>query len=412
MWVVPLTYHYLDVTDYGIWLTLTSILTWISLFDIGLGNGLRNKLAEAIALKNEKLGQVYVSTTVALLCIIMGGFWLLVLVINPFLDWSLILNTSPDRAESLSVLVVIVFTFFCLQFILKFIGIVLLADQRSAANDLLGVLGSFLSLVIIFILTRTTEGSLNYVAVAFSAAPVFVLLLSYPLLFRGRYKHLKPRYSCVKLKYSKDLMGLGIQFFILQISGLVVFTTTNMIITQLFGPAEVTPYNIVFKYFNVVVFGFNIILSPMWSAYTDAYCKGDFDWMKRGMKRMVQLWGISVLGVFLMIVLSDWVYAWWIGEEMVIDWLLTVLMGIYVIISNWNNIFAQLLAGVGKIRLSLINSVFNAVIFIPLAIYMGKGMGVNGLVFATIVVLLTSSFWQPVQCLKILNQKARGIWNR
>ncbi|GAH31869.1 unnamed protein product, partial [marine sediment metagenome] len=47
--LVPLVLNYIDITKYGIWLTLSSIIGWFGFFDIGLGNGLRNKFAEAIA---------------------------------------------------------------------------------------------------------------------------------------------------------------------------------------------------------------------------------------------------------------------------------------------------------------------------------------------------------------------------
>jgi len=61
--LVPLTLNYLDKEGYGLWLTLSSIVSWFSLFDIGLGNGFRNKFAEATAVKNDDLAKTYVSTT-------------------------------------------------------------------------------------------------------------------------------------------------------------------------------------------------------------------------------------------------------------------------------------------------------------------------------------------------------------
>jgi O-antigen/teichoic acid export membrane protein len=36
--LVPLTIKYVNSTQYGIWLTLSSIITWFSFFDIGFGN--------------------------------------------------------------------------------------------------------------------------------------------------------------------------------------------------------------------------------------------------------------------------------------------------------------------------------------------------------------------------------------
>lgn len=54
--IVPITINYLNKEVYGIWMTITSILFWINTFDIGLGNGMRNYLTEAISQKNYSLG--------------------------------------------------------------------------------------------------------------------------------------------------------------------------------------------------------------------------------------------------------------------------------------------------------------------------------------------------------------------
>lgn len=412
LFLVPLTLGYLNTTEYGIWLTLSSVVTWINFFDIGLGNGLRNKLAEALALNNKKLGQEYVSTTFALLWLIIGGIFILFLLINPLLDWNAILNVTTIPAKRLTELVIVVITFFSIQFVLKFIGSILLADQKSSWNDLLTTSSSLLSLIIIYILSCFTQGNLLYVAFAFLLAPILIQGGACFLLFRGRYRFLRPRSSCIRFKYTKDLMGVGVQFLILQISGVIVFTTSNILISQLWGPEEVTPYNIAFKYFNIVTMLFSIVLAPMWSAYTHAHCLNDFKWMKKMLKITTILWGVSIIAVILMILFADFAYFLWVGKEISIPKSLTYIMGLYTIITNWNNIFSQMLAGVGKIYLSLINSLFNALVFIPLAICLSKEAGIIGITLSMCLVLLTSSFWQPVQCWKIIHQKATGLWNR
>src|SRR5665647_2891168 len=55
--LVPLTINYINPSRYGIWLTLSSIIAWFSFFDIGFGNGLRNKFAEALAEGQEELAR-------------------------------------------------------------------------------------------------------------------------------------------------------------------------------------------------------------------------------------------------------------------------------------------------------------------------------------------------------------------
>ena len=55
--IVPITINYLNNEVYGIWMTISSMLFWISTFDIGLGNGMRNYLTKAISEKDLTLGR-------------------------------------------------------------------------------------------------------------------------------------------------------------------------------------------------------------------------------------------------------------------------------------------------------------------------------------------------------------------
>ena len=61
--IIPLTIDYVSPSIYGIWLTLYSIISWFSIFDVGLGNGLRNKLSEALAFNDYDKSKKLISTT-------------------------------------------------------------------------------------------------------------------------------------------------------------------------------------------------------------------------------------------------------------------------------------------------------------------------------------------------------------
>ena len=118
MLMVSITIDYLNPTKYGIWITLSSIIGWFSFFDIGLGHGLRNRFTEALANNDKELARVYVSTTYGILSIIVISSILLFLIINPYIDWSIILNTSTILKNELSLLALIVFVLFCVRFVL------------------------------------------------------------------------------------------------------------------------------------------------------------------------------------------------------------------------------------------------------------------------------------------------------
>lgn len=134
--LVPLTLEYVDSESYGIWLTLSSMVAWISFFDIGINNGLKNKLAESLALKNYELGQKYVSTTYAILSLIFIPLMFLLLIATHFIDWCAFLNLPDKYADSLVIAVSIIITYFCINFILSTINIVILAEQRPADESL------------------------------------------------------------------------------------------------------------------------------------------------------------------------------------------------------------------------------------------------------------------------------------
>jgi O-antigen/teichoic acid export membrane protein len=410
--LVPLTLNYLDKERYGLWLTLSSIISWFSLFDIGLGNGFRNKFAEAIAQKNDSLAKTYVSTTFVLLSVIIGCVLVIFFVINPFLDWGKILNTSAETRRTLSLLALIIFTFFALQFVFKLTTSVFLADQKPSLVDLIGVLGSLLSLIIIFILMHIGERSLLFLGLTLSACPVLVLVITYFFVFEGKYAKYKPSLKYIDFKQSKSLMGLGFLFFIPQVCALIVFSTSNVIITQIFSPADVAVYNIAFKYFSLVTMFFQIIVTPFWSAFTEAYVKQDYNWIKNVIRKLVFIWGVSCIGLILMVLLSNIFYRLWVGEQIVVPIYVSIGLAIYAGITNWNSIFVSFNNGVSKMAIQVWLALIAGIFFVPLAILFSKRIGLMGIPLAMGLSIIPGGFISPLQYQKIITNKAKGIWNK
>ena len=116
--LVPMTINYVDSENYGIWLTLSSMIAWMSFFDIGINHGLKNKLTEALAKKDFALGKKYVSTTYAILTLIFIPLMFVLLLIAPFIKWESLLNLNPSIGQSLIVAVCILIVYFCLNFVI------------------------------------------------------------------------------------------------------------------------------------------------------------------------------------------------------------------------------------------------------------------------------------------------------
>jgi O-antigen/teichoic acid export membrane protein len=408
--LVPLTIHYVNPTQYGVWLTLSSIIGWFGFFDIGFGHGLRNKLTEAISKGQYKLSRIYVSTTYAVLCIIVGAALIIFFIINPFINWPKILNTTPAMAAELSLLALIVFVFFCLQFVLQLITTILNANQQPGYASLFYFLGNVFSLAVIFILTKTTSGNLVYLGVVLGLTPVLVLLATSIWFYTNAYKRFAPSFKFVRFKFARNIISLGLKFFILQIAGLILYESSNIIIAQLFGPEKVTTYNIAYKYFSIIPMAFSIIMMPFWSAFTKAWVEKDIAWIKNTIKKLLVAWGLfSALSV-IMLIASNFVYELWVGKKIIVPFALSAAIAIFVIINSWNLVFVQFLNGVGKIKLQLYSGIWGAILNIPLAVYLGKAFGIAGVIFSTVLLASINMSWSYIQYKKIINNKATGIW--
>jgi O-antigen/teichoic acid export membrane protein len=408
---VPLLLNYLDAERYGVWLTMTSIVGWFTFFDGGLGKGLKNNLVIALVKDDKILAREYISTTYAILSLVFIGLLVLLYMVNPFLRWKGILNVDGISEKELSLLALVVFTFFFLRFILKIIGVVSDAKQEPAINKFFAPIASLISLIVILILIETTHGNLVILGFALSFTPVLVLLVASLILFNKRYRDLKPNYKLIKLKHVKVLSILGGKFFFIQISTLVLFSLSNFLIIQYLGPKEVVQYNIALKYFQAPVMVYGIIMTPIWAATTDAYVKGDTNWLKNVMKKLNKFSLLFVIGIITMYIISDWAYKVWLNDEIIVTNILNITMMCYAIITVILSPYSQFINGFGKLTLSIRITFFKIILFIPIAIFLLKSSaGVAGVMITTVLFNILSAPLYIYQVNKIINNKAKGIW--
>jgi len=413
--LVPIAINYVNVSQYGIWLTLSSIVVWFGFFDIGLTQGLRNKFAQAVAVGDDELAQKYVSTTYAILGIICTLLWVVFLFVNQYLDWSNILNVPTKMQGEVSILALMVFTYFCLQFVLKIITTILIANQQPALSSLLSLLGQIVSLICIFILVNVTEGSLIKLGAVFCFSPIMVLTVASLFLYRNSYKKYRPSFSKVRFSYAKGLFNLGIIFFVIQVAGIVQYQTANIIIAQNFTTADVTAYNIVFKYFGMLDMLFVIFLAPFWSASTEAFLKNDIAWIKKGIKKYNQLNIILFFLGCLMLIFSQTAYDLWLGKGKVnISFSLSLWGFLYFLMTMFVATYVAFLNGINALRIQFIACIISPFLYIGIALLLIKyyHMGTYSLFIASIACNFNGLILAPLQYHMVINKKKKGIWIR
>ncbi|MBU2710374.1 oligosaccharide flippase family protein [Zooshikella harenae] len=400
---IPLMINYLGQEQFGIWSTLLSVMSWVIFFELGIGNGMRNKVAEYLA-KDEKAKAVnYISSGYALIGLIGLFLWVVITTISYFVPWQGVFNTIKISEDTLGNTFRIVTFFVVLNFWLGLISSLLSALQKTSLIALGQLITNLLVLTFVFVLSKFTSASIINLAFAYGLSITSANLLLSIWFFRTNPELLST--LCIDKQHISPLLAIGLQFFIIQFAVLIIFSTDKILITQLFGPSFVTEYEVVFKLFSVITLAHGLISTPLWSAYTDAYHRSDFKWIRQMLNKQL----IIFMGIFCAVIIlclsTKSILAIWIEGELDVSFSLIVLMGAFVLISSWNNIFAMLVNGIGKITLQLYTAVAAMVVNIPLSIFFGinTSLGISGIVLGTICSLVFASIALPLQVTQQIN---------
>ena len=410
--LVPLTIGYVSSELYGVWLTMSSILAWLCFLDIGFSQGLKNKLAEAIAQNDWQRGKALVSTCYFMMLLIFVPVCLILEGVIPLIDWASLLNVSSQYSEEIIKAMYVLIAFACLQMIVNVLVSVVAAFQMVALSGTFTVIGNAISLGVIYVLTKTCPPSLVVLALTLAAMPVFVTLIASFILFCGKFKSVAPSLSFVNRKYVKDLFGLGYKFFIINIQVVVLYQSTNILISNISSPNEVTTYNIAHKLLSCAMMMYTLVTSPLWPAYTDAYTRGDYVWMTDMQKKMRRILILSILGCFAIALMSSPIYHIWIGDSVTVPCEMTMMVAVYVAVYCWMNLNGTLLVGMGKIKIETCMAFFGMIFHIPFSLLLGKYLGAYGVLVSLISINFLYAVVMNVQVNKILNKKAYGVWNQ
>lgn len=409
--LVPLTIGYVSSELYGVWLTLSSILTWLTFLDFGFSQGLKNKLTEAIANDDWIRGKKLVSTTYFLMILIFVPLCIIIQLLIPVVDWCKLLNISTEYQSDIITTLHVLMVFCCVQMIVNVVVSVIAAFQKVALSNSFGVLGNVISLIIIYILTKFCPPSLLYLCFSLAAMPIVVTVIASVVLFSTSMKQISPSIKSIDISLVKELFNLGYKFFIINIQAVILYQTTNVIISNVSSPLWVTSYNLAYKYLSIAMMLFTIATQPLWPAFADAYARSDFSWMKNVKFKMTKFYYLCAIGCLFMAILAPWIYHIWVGDSVNVPVFMTWIVTLYILVYCWGNFNGILLVGMSKLKLNTIIVTLGMLVHIPLSYCLSGIIGAYGVVVSMILINLVYGIIYRIQLNKILEGTAVGIWN-
>ncbi len=397
-------------SEYGVWLTLSSVFTWLSFFDMGVGSGLKNKLSTSIALNQPEKARSYISTSYFMYGVMFALVSVVFFVVSQFVNWSKIMNIQEIGTWSLSEFIPVLVLLFSIRFVLNLIINISTAQQISAMVDIQGLLINVLTFL--FCIGVFWMGKCDFFTIALihSIAPVVVLLLITFVLFKGRFSFIRPTFSSINVGLGKELFALGNKFLFLQLSTVFLMSSVSLLINWLVSSDEVVVYNAAFRYFSIISVAFQTISFPFWAAFNDAFARNDIDWIVGIIKKLLWVWLLFVAVGLVFLLLSDRVYTLWLSDKVSIPFSLSSLLMIQVLINSWNNIFVFFCNAVNALRLQIILSLIMVFLNVPLAYLLSVtfNLKTNGIVLTLILLQSLFAIVLPFKTSKIISLKKVG----
>lgn len=352
---VPLMLNYLSPSQFGLWMAITSIINWLRLFDVGIGNGLRFHLASSLAVGDLKKAKELVSTTYAIIGSIFIGVWLMFLVVNPYFNWQSLLSSDLISSSEYIKIMMIAVTAIVFTFILDLVKIVYSAHGDTATGDILQLISSIFSLIGIYLLSLfTVKGQLDLAVAVVALSPLMVYMIATLYTFGNKYAAIRPSFDFVKLKNSKDLFNLSAKFFVVQITATTIFASLPFIITRFYGPESVAQYHVANSIFNLPIMAIGLFTAPLTSFVTREFAKENLAWVRASLKKALMLSSLVSLGTIVLILLSPQIYKLWLGEKIEIPFKLSVFIGIYTIINVLVTPLSSFMNAIGKIDILIL----------------------------------------------------------
>lgn len=397
---VPLTIGYLGKERYGIWLTINSLLQWLFVSNMGLsGNALINKLSDANGKDDKTLAQELVATAFWSLAAIALIFIILFALCFPFVNWSYVFNASTEVSSS-ELQLAVVFAFFCfvMMFPTSMVDAVYQSYQEGFIGNVWNIAGSIASLIALIVVTRM-RGGLPFLVGALFGVRLLFSFVNAAYLFFIRHAWLSPTPRATSKNSFKNLTTLGGKYLFAQLSGIGMFQSQPMIIAQILGASAVGVFGIAQRLLTLPMLFVQLMSSPLMPAYGEAKARGDWEWIKKTLRRtLITATLISIVTVLPLCFLAKTIIYYWAGREMMPSTGLVWAFGLYVVIACIVTPASVMLYGIERVGAQAIATFINATLNVALGIILTRSFGITGMAAAmTIALALVNPITQFTQ---------------
>jgi O-antigen/teichoic acid export membrane protein len=384
--IVPICLKYLGETDYGIWVTLSSMIVWLNFFDLGFGMGLQNYLTTALANNDLQRAKKLVSTVFFTFCATALILFLIGWCVIELVNWPEVFASPLSSSSQLRLALLLLLVFFVIQFPFSITQSIYSAFQQRYKQLLWNAAASLLSVAALLWFTHRPGGLVNCI-LATSGAFVLVSLFNALYLYFFDKKNLLPSWKDFSLREIRHLSGISLSFMGLQFAAIVSYQTDNYIILKTLGPAAVAHYSVVQRLFITFIALHGLIASPFWPAITDAYARNDIPWIRNSLAQLRKITFLFFLPlIVILLLLGPQLLKMWLGSADYFSHTLFSLFSVITFSLAMQSVYSYVMNGCNQPGLLLKVTLFTIPLYLVLALAGIRWWGLNGFLIAKIVI--------------------------
>jgi O-antigen/teichoic acid export membrane protein len=380
------TLAYLGIERFGLWMTISSLQTFLVFADLGIGNGVLNAVADASGRRHTREMQASIESGLLLL----GSISLVILFLlastyhwlhpGPFVGVrsGVALREAGPAFAAFGICFAVDVTGSLIQRIQLGLQLGFLSSLWQIAGSVLAVLGLLLAIEI--------RASLPILVLAFCGPPVLTKFVNGYFFFVRVRPDLRPKFRSASWGATKNIGRLAILFLVLNLAVALAFQSDNLIIAHILGPEAVAQYSVPQKLFGLITLVMATLIEPLWPAYGEAIGRGDGGWVQKTLIRSLILTVIcaSLLGVSFTLAGPRLIHLW-VGDKIHASSVLLIGLAFWAVIQAGGNAVAMFLNGASVIKPQIMIAIAFAGCALLIKIRAVEHWGVDVMPWATLI---------------------------
>ncbi len=391
---VPLLLDFLGKERFGLWTAITTLVTWATLFDLGLSNGLGNLISRAHGRDDPAEARDAFATAFVCLLLVALVLGVAVAVALPVVPWSSFLGAKGIVDEStVRWSVAAALGSFLVGLPLATVPQVYAGYQRTYVTNAFSLVGTVVGVVALVTAIRLG-----------ASMPVLVLCLSsvgvvgagLALLFARRaFPWIRVRLVHLSRSALNALAARSVPIFLFQIGALMVNEAQVLILARRSGLSTVADYAVVLRLYVVIVGLIQLGTSSFLPPLREAHDRGDRAWALRAFRhlRMFRM-AMAVVGALGLVVVGDLVLRVWLGRsDMAFGLRVWGPLAVLMVATVWATVYVEFLWIMDRLWPLVGTVLLNGATTIGLTWWLAPTNGVSGAVVASTAFTLLASSW-------------------